>query len=118
MNIKTCSLSSIYLISEVFSLKLCDSDQEGAICRSCDDGDIDRYDFNDVLMLTNCWNQYETEMDDYYFGMWINKFKSNILVYAEGLIKEYDFIKDIFLEKALIKMSAPLNYDAELHLYY
>lgn len=46
-------------------------------------GEIDRYYFDFNLNLKQ-WQQYDTEQDAHYFGVWVNMATKQILTYAEG----------------------------------
>ena len=43
----------------------------------------DRY-YYDRTLLAQGWQQYDTEEDDWYFGIWINPEKRETFTYAEG----------------------------------
>jgi len=46
-------------------------------------GDRYTYDFNHCTSAKG-WEQYDTDQDDWYFGVWVHKAKKLILTYAEG----------------------------------
>lgn len=46
------------------------------------DGDRYHYDFMDGFL--NEWDQYDTQQDAWYFGVWINNSTRQVLSYAEG----------------------------------
>ncbi len=49
------------------------------------DGEVSRYDFDfNVCTAAKGWEQYDTDQDAAYFGVWINKEKRETLTYAEG----------------------------------
>ncbi|MNF42298.1 hypothetical protein D3C84_233440 [compost metagenome] len=43
----------------------------------------DRY-YYDRTLLAQGWQQYDTEEDDWYFGIWINTERLETFTYAEG----------------------------------
>lgn len=47
------------------------------------DGDRYRYDFN-VCSRKKGWQQYDTDQDAWYYGVWVHREKRTILTYAEG----------------------------------
>ncbi len=45
----------------------------------------ERYEFDFELCIAQLgWEQYDTVQDAWYFGIWVNKEKREILTYAEG----------------------------------
>jgi hypothetical protein len=47
--------------------------------------DSERYDIDFADNFTaERWEQYDTDQDASYFGVWVNKFSGRILTYAEG----------------------------------
>jgi hypothetical protein len=49
-----------------------------------DHHDGDRYVYDDKLKASDGWEQYDTEQDAWYFGIWINPKKREFFTYAEG----------------------------------
>lgn len=43
-----------------------------------------RYHYDDRLTASAGWQQYDTEQDAWYFGIWINPVKLETFTYAEG----------------------------------
>lgn len=43
-----------------------------------------RYHYDDRLTASDGWQQYDTDQDAYYFGIWINPVKRETFTYAEG----------------------------------
>ncbi|WOQ14085.1 hypothetical protein [Aeromonas media] len=43
-----------------------------------------RYHYDDRLTASDGWQQYDTEEDAWYFGIWINPVKLETFTYAEG----------------------------------
>lgn len=43
-----------------------------------------RYHYDDQLTASDGWQQYDTEQDAWYFGIWINPVKLETFTYAEG----------------------------------
>ena len=46
--------------------------------------DGDRYRFDWLLHDKDYWDQFDTDSDAWYFGVWLNKSSRLILTYAEG----------------------------------
>lgn len=47
-------------------------------------GEIDRYAFDFGGPLKEGWEQYDTDQDAYYFGVWVNLKTRETLTYSEG----------------------------------
>lgn len=45
---------------------------------------IDRYYYDERLTSADGWQQYDTDQDAWYFGVWINTKKLETFTYAEG----------------------------------
>lgn len=43
-----------------------------------------RYHYDDQLTASSGWQQYDTDQDAWYFGIWINPVKFETFTYAEG----------------------------------
>lgn len=46
--------------------------------------DCDRYYFDAKLTKADGWTQYDTDQDAWYFGIWVNVTRREIVTYAEG----------------------------------
>lgn len=57
----------------------------GSRVYSCHVGSVDRYKYDTATdAVYDQWEQYDTEQDAHYFGIWVSKKLLSILTYAEG----------------------------------
>ena len=47
-------------------------------------GNSDRYYYDEKLCFNGDYEQFDTDQDAWYFGVWVNKKTMTIVIYAEG----------------------------------
>lgn len=69
------------------------------------DGDGDRYQFDFDMCKGPDWQQYDTDQDAWYFGVWVNLKERKIVTYCEGDIDIVFLLTDTAMQQELIEMA-------------